>query len=70
MPKVEAVRKLMDPEEVLKAGTALSEGEQQFQLAAALLRAEVRDRFEKKLQQHFQGEADLDQGEVAVTTYL
>ena len=31
---------------------------------------EVRDRFEKKLQQHFQGEADLDQGEVAVTTYL
>jgi len=70
MPKVEAVRELMDPEEVLKAGTALSEGEQQFQLAAALLRAEVRDRFEKKLQQHFQGEADLDQGEVGVTTYL
>lgn len=70
MPKLEAARELMDPEEVLRKAGALSEGEQQFQLAAAVLRAEVRDRFEKKLQQHFQGEVDLDQGEVAVTTYL
>eukprot|EP00435_Cladocopium_sp_Y103_P036531 s399_g9.t1 len=67
MPEVEAVQELLHPEQVLrKAGTALSEGEQQFQLAAALLRAEVRDRFEKKLQQHFQGKADLDAGEAAV----
>lgn len=70
MPQIEAVQQLLPPERTVQAVQQgqISERERQFQLAAALLRAEVKDRLEKKLQHHFQSTAD-DQDE-GITTYL
>lgn len=70
MPQIEAVQQLLPPERTVEAVRQgqMSERERQFQLAAALLRAEVKDRLEKKLQHHFQSTAD-DQDE-GITTYL
>eukprot|EP00434_Breviolum_minutum_P023514 symbB.v1.2.020741.t3/scaffold1762.1/size182224/8 len=64
MPQIEAVQHLLPPERAVEAvqQRQMSERERQFQLAAALLRAEVKDRLEKKLQHHFQSTAD-DQDE-------
>lgn len=70
MPQIEAIQHLLPPERAVEAvkQRQISERERQFQLAAALLRAEVKDRLEKKLQHHFQSTAD-DQDE-GITTYL